>query len=431
MTPLTQRARLRTGRPAAGGDRLRVLVAADTYPPDVNGAAYFTQRLATGLAARGHDVHVVCASPTGAPDVVEEDGVVLHRVRSAPVLVHPTMRTAVPLGLSGHVARLIDRLAPHVVHAQSHFTVCRTAVRRGRQAGVPVVLTNHFMPDNLFAHAHIPGPLHTLAGTLAWRDMVRVAYDADHVTTPTERAAALLNGKGFTRPVEAVSCGIDLRRFHPRPAERAAARARFGLPDRDTMVFVGRLDAEKRIDELIRALRRVVAVRDAQLALVGTGQREGELRRLAADLGVADRVHFLGFVSDADLPLAYVAADLFAIGGVAELQSIATLEAMSSGLPVVAADAMALPHLVEQGGNGYLYPPGDVDVLAERLLAVLGAGPARAAMGEASRRIALTHDLGRSLDRFERIYAEVRPLPVAGLVRGRPPRTRSGTAMAA
>jgi glycosyltransferase involved in cell wall biosynthesis len=175
----------------------------------------------------------------------------------------------------------------------------------------------------------------------------------------------------------------------------------------------------------------VVAVRDAQLALVGTGQREGELRRLAADLGVADRVHFLGFVSDADLPLAYVAADLFAIGGVAELQSIATLEAMSSGLPVVAADAMALPHLVEQGGNGYLYPPGDVDVLAERLLAVLGAGPARAAMGEASRRIALTHDLGRSLDRFERIYAEVRPLPVAGLVRGRPPRTRSGTAMAA
>lgn len=84
----------------------------------------------------------------------------LHRMRSVPVLVHPTMRTALPLGLTGHIARIVDRLAPHVVHVQSHFTISRTALRCGRMAGVPVVLTNHFMPDNLFAHAHIPPRLH-------------------------------------------------------------------------------------------------------------------------------------------------------------------------------------------------------------------------------------------------------------------------------
>jgi 1,2-diacylglycerol 3-alpha-glucosyltransferase len=398
--------------------RSRVLIATDTYPPDVNGAAYFTHRLATGLALRGHDVHVVCASATGRPGIEFEAGVTLHRMRSVSVLVHPTMRTALPVGLYGHMERLVRRFAPDVVHAQSHFTLSRAAIRAARANGVPVVLTNHFMPDNLFAHAHIPDRLHALSGSLAWRDMIRVAYEADYVTTPTERAASLLTGKGFARPVEAVSCGIDLERFHPRPGDRDAARRRFGLPDRDTMVFVGRLDEEKRIDDLIRALPRVREHRDLQLALVGTGQRQEELRALAAGLGVADRVHFLGFVPDADLPRAYVAADLFAIGSVAELQSIATLEAMSTGLPVVAADALALPHLVREGGNGHLYPPGDVPALADRLLAVLGTEGKRREMGAVSREIARTHDHRRSLDRFEEIYGQVRPLPWAGL----PPR---------
>jgi glycosyltransferase involved in cell wall biosynthesis len=175
------------------------------------------------------------------------------------------------------------------------------------------------------------------------------------------------------------------------------------------MVFVGRLDEEKRIDESIRALPVLLRHRDVQLVLAGTGQRREELERLARSLGVAERVHFLGFVPDDDLPLVYVAADLFVIGSVAELQSIATLEAMSTGLPVVAADALALPHLVRPGRNGYLYPPGDVAQLAQRLLDVLESPDRRTAMGRASRDIAQTHDHHRSLDRFEQIYTEVRP----------------------
>lgn len=420
MTLLNQRTHTRPGPDASSSDsRQRVLIATDTYPPDVNGAGYFTYRLATGLAARGHTVHVVCASASGPPRVEHRDGVVLHRLRSAPVLVHPTMRTAVPLGVTGHVSRLIDRLAPHVVHSQSHFTVSRAAIRCGRRAGVPVVMTNHFMPDNLFAHAHIPERLHGVVGALAWRDMVGVAHEADQVTTPTERAARLLRSRGFARPVEAVSCGIDLERFQPRPGQRAAARRRFALPDRRTLVFVGRLDEEKRIDESIRSLPRLLERHDVQLVLAGTGQRRAALQRLAESLGVADRVYFLGFVPDEDLPLVYLAADLFVIGSVAELQSIATLEAMSTGLPVVAADALALPHLVYPDRNGYLYPPGDVAALTRCLLAVLEVPERSAAMGAASREIAQTHDHRRSLDRFEQIYAEVRSVSARAGSRGR------------
>jgi glycosyltransferase involved in cell wall biosynthesis len=382
---------------------LRVLIATDTYPPDVNGAAYFTYRLATGLAARGNDVHVVCASDEGAARIDCAAGVTVHRLRSARLMMHPTMRVSLPTRLD----RLVGGLLPDVVHTQGHFVVGRAAISAARRAGVPVVATNHFMPDNLFQFAHIPGRLRDRAGDLAWRDFARVFGRADRITTPTQIAAGLLRDKGFGRPVEPVSCGIDLGRFQPRAEPQAWARKLFELPDRETILFVGRLDEEKRLDELVRAMPHVLNDRDAQLALVGTGAQRADLERLARRIGVGERVSFLGFVPDETLPQAYAAADVFAMPGVAELQSIATLEAMATGLPVVAADAMALPHLVRSGENGQLYRPGDVHELAAHLTRLLGSPELRAHMGRASRTIALTHDDQASLARFEQIYAEL------------------------
>ncbi|GAA3735617.1 glycosyltransferase involved in cell wall biosynthesis [Spinactinospora alkalitolerans] len=395
-----------------GSGRLRVLIGTDTYPPDVNGAAYFTARLAHGLAGRDADVHVLCQSPDGPPGVDLCGGVTTHRLRSMPSLAHETLRLAVPAGTAGHVDRLLARLRPDVIHIQNHFVIGRMLLRAARRHAVPVVATNHFMPENLFNHLRVPAALHARVGALAWRDFTRVLAEVEHVTTPTRIAAQLLLDKGFVRPVEAVSCGIDLDRFRPAREEGADAavrsriRARFGLPDRPTAVFVGRLDEEKRIEDLISALPQVL-VADAQLVLVGTGARRERLERLAADEGVADRVHFLGFVSGDELPLAYRVADVFAIAGIAELQSIATLEAMASGLPVVAADAMALPHLVQEGRNGYLYQPGNPEELAKYLTAILAAPEEAAAMGEASRAMAARHDHEASLTRFEQIYRDV------------------------
>ncbi|WP_235854758.1 glycosyltransferase, partial [Nonomuraea aridisoli] len=379
----------------------RVLISSDTYPPDVNGAAYFTHRLATGLAARGNEVHVVCQSDVGPPSADVVDGVIVHRLRSAPLLVHPTMRFTVPTRLD----RLVASIRPDVLHTQGHFVVGRAAIAAARRAGVPVVATNHFMPDNLFQFGHIPERLRRQAGRLAWRDFGRVFNRADRVTTPTPLAARLLAEQGFTRTVEPISCGIDLARFHPHTEPKAWARRLFGLPDRPTVLFVGRLDEEKRIDELVRALPLVLNETDAQVALVGKGNQRTELERLARRIGVADRVFFLGFVPDETMPQAFAAADVFAMPGVAELQSIATLEAMASGLPVVAADAMALPHLVDD--NGHLFQPGDVISLARHLTAILADDGLRARFGKASRELALTHDHQASLARFEEIYDEV------------------------
>ena len=408
--------------PSQGGRRrTRVLIGTDTYPPDVNGAAYFTARLARGLTERGVEVHLLCPSPTGHPHVVERDGVVEHRLRSMPSLAHESVRLALPAGVRGHLNRLLDRLRPDAVHIQNHFLVGRMLAGAAHDHGVPVVATNHFMPENLFDHLRMPWSLRPYAARLAWWDLNRILGRVEHVTTPTPTAARLLREQGFIHPVEAVSCGIDLDRFRPPPegsvvAERLRLRARFGLPDRPTMLFVGRLDEEKRVDELVRAVARTS---DVQLVLAGQGAHRERAEELARSEGVADRVRFLGFVAHGDLPDVYRCADVFTIAGIAELQSIATLEAMASGLPVVAADAMALPHLVEEGRNGYLYEPGDPDALADRVESVLTTERERPRMGAHSRLMASRHRLEDSLERFEHIYVDASVGALASFPGGR------------
>ena len=99
------------------------------------------------------------------------------------------------------------------------------------------------------------------------------------------------------------------------------------------------------------------------------------------------------------------------IASIAELQSIATMEAMASGLPIVAANAVALPHLVHDGENGYLFEPGDVDDLAAKLTTVLTPAPEeRLRMQQASLEGVKVHDIQRTLDTFEALYRD-EPLP--------------------
>lgn len=170
---------------------------------------------------------------------------------------------------------------------------------------------------------------------------------------------------------------------------------------------MGRLDEEKRLQDLVGALPAIRGLLDAQIVLAGTGTQQHNLAVLSERLGVAEHVHFLGFVPDDDLPRVYAAADVFVMPGVAELQSLATLEAMASGLPIVAADAMALPHLVHPGINGFLYRPGDVDAVSRHGLALLAEPPLRHRMGRGSREIARTHDAAVTLAQFEDRYTSL------------------------
>ncbi|HEY3750463.1 MAG TPA: glycosyltransferase [Pseudonocardiaceae bacterium] len=384
---------------------LRIVLGADTFPPDINGASRFADGLARGLAGRGHEVHILCPATADRSTVETAGSVTLHRVASRLTPFHATFRVCPPWTALRAAAALLDEVQPDLVHAQAHFLLGRGLVRAAAQRGVPVIATNHFMPENLYGHGHIPRLLHGMAARVGWWDMRRVFAVARTVTAPTPRAVRLLAEHGIPRAM-VVSCGLDIARFHqPRPSvfvppEDVAARR---------VLFVGRLDEEKRVDELLRAvafLHQQVADRDVDIRLdiVGDGSRRAAWEHLAARLGVRERVVFHGFVGEDALLDAYARCDVFCMPGIAELQSLATMEAMAAGKPVIAADAMALPHLVRPGRNGWLYPPGDVPALAGHLLCLLTDPDTRARMGAVSRQLIAEHTLDRTLDTFESLY---------------------------
>ncbi|WP_020658607.1 glycosyltransferase [Amycolatopsis benzoatilytica] len=384
----------RSEHPVNDDRALRIVVAAETYPPDVNGAAHFAHRLATGLAGRGHQVHVITVDPAGVARTERAGDVVVHRVRSHRTPFHRTFRIGLPWEVSKDVAVLLDELRPDLVHVQAHFVVGRYVLKHAAAMGVPGVATNHFMPENLFGHLRVPTWLRGAASRWAWRDLTRVFSTARVVTAPTPRAVELLHENGFPERAIPVSCGIDIDRYRLRTFSRVS--------DGPTVLFVGRLDEEKRVDELLRAL---ALVPDLRAEIIGDGSCRAQWEALAGDLGVAERVRFRGFVSEEDLLDAYAAADVFCMPGIAELQSLATMEAMAAGKPVVVADAMALPHLCRSGYNGWPFQPGDVGELAARLHAVAADPETRARMGAASGKMIAAHAVETTLDSFEACYA--------------------------
>ena len=385
---------------------MKILIAGDTYPPSVNGAAYFTYRLATLLAKRGHQVAVIAPSRTLQNTISFEDGVTVYGVRSIAVPIYQGFRVSPSFLVKQHIKGIMETFRPDVVHVQSHFMISATVLAAARKYGIPTVGTNHFMPENLVYYLRAPRRIEERIKSLGWKHFMRVYGRLDSITTPTQTAADLVRNLGFTREIRVISCGIDTERFHPSH-DGTALKKRYGIPeDRPVLLYLGRLDEEKRIETILQAFEKVIKKTPAHLVLAGTGKLREPLEMMAEALGITKHVTFTGFVPDADLTCMYRAADCFVIAGIAELQSIVTMEALASGLPVVAVRAVALPELVHDGENGYLFENDDYLGLAERLTDVLSHPALRARMGIRSREIIAAHDIRIIIDRYESVYRE-------------------------
>ena len=378
---------------------LRVLIGCDTFPPDVNGAANFASRLAAGLTQRGHEVHVEAPafSSKHGRFLEQHDGAefTVHRVYSWRWFPHDWLRFVLPWRSQAHAARILDEVKPDVVHIQSHIVVGRGLARQATKRGIRVIGTNHFMPENMIEHTLLPRFLRRRAIQIAWNDAAKTFGLCEAVTTPTRKAASFLEAETSVTGVHAISCGINASLYTPSFEPRRGNK----------IVFVGRVTGEKHIDVLLRAFAALDEDLDARLDIVGGGDLLKELQQLAVDLGIRDRVRFTGYVTDEELRTILTEATVFAIPSIAELQSIATMEAMASGLPIVAANAMALPHLVHHGVNGYLFEPGDAVDLAARLTEVLRTPDDELRrFKEASLKFIAAHDIERTLNTFESLY---------------------------
>ena len=382
------------------GHPLRVLIAADTFPPDINGAARFAERLAGGLVRNGNDIHIM-APATGKDHgtfTEEHDGVkmTVHRLRSHRLLLHKSLRFVWPMTLKKRVDLILDGFQPDAIHSQSHLATGRVLAKSGRERNINLIATNHTVPENLLQYLHLPKFLEKKVSDVLWKDTGRVLVKYDHVTTPTKRAASILEKATGMENVLAVSCGIDATKFtNTTPTSNKPFR----------MLFLGRLDWEKHIHNMLKAAAKLPKDIDFYIEIAGDGSQRKYLGELAKDLKIADRVKFLGHISEEELPKAYERATVFVMPSIAELQSIATMEAMASGRPVVGANAMALPHLIHDGDNGYLFEPDDVDQFADRLLRIATADRKELdRLSENSLHLIQSHDIKRTVSIFEGLY---------------------------
>jgi 1,2-diacylglycerol 3-alpha-glucosyltransferase len=196
-----------------------------------------------------------------------------------------------------------------------------------------------------------------------------------------------------------LSNGIDSAAYELKPDEVIEPH------EYPTVLFAGRLAEEKHVDVLIKAVADTPADLNVHLEIVGGGEVRPSLEALVERLGLQGRVKFLGLASDDELREAYIRADLFCMPGTAELQSLVTLEAMSASTPVLLADAMALPHLVREGENGYLFTPNDSADLSAKITRILRLpDEERKAMGDASRCMVEPHSIQGTLQTFEDLY---------------------------
>ncbi|MDO8676323.1 MAG: glycosyltransferase [Candidatus Azambacteria bacterium] len=386
---------------------MKILIATDTYYPNVNGAAYFAYRLANALAKRGHNVFVTCPSQIFKNTVSNNNGVTVYGIRSVHIPVYQNFRIS-PLVISTKtIQRLFKEISPDVVHIQNHFMIGKGVAITAKKLGIPVMGTNHFMPENLVHYFHLPKMIENWLKNFGWKQCIKVFEQLDYVTTPTKTAAELLKKAGFGKNITPVSCGIDLEIFSPKN-NGLYLKKTYAIPaDKPVMLYVGRLDKEKKIEVILRALPDILLKTDVHFVLAGVGKKKQNLETLAEKLGVKKSITFTGFIPDKDFQNIYRIADIFVIASIAELQSIVTMEAMASGLPVVAVNAMALPELVRDGENGYLFPDGDSKILAEKVLAVLLDQNLKEQMSKKSLEIIKAHDLNKTIDKYESLYYEI------------------------
>ena len=408
---------------------MRIVIATAVYYPQINGVAVFSHSLAVGLAKRGHEVMVVCPSQSGKNHTEIQDGVKVCYLRSVDAKVYPDQIHQVPekrqiLGVKIprliyrhglrvsvfpqlEIKKALDEFKPDVVHVQVSDPIGLSVVSYARHRHIPVVTTEHSQPEVFTEPLRIPPVLRKGANAVLSAYFRNRQSKSDFVTMPTERAIRELigNGANFPVPVAAVSNGVDLSSFKPGKAPTAIYEKYSIDPDVPVVLYVGRVDPEKRVELVIKAfIEARKKVPEIQLIIVGDGV---DRLRLEGKYAKTNNVKFLGKVLPPDLYELYKIGSVFATASEIETQGIVLIEAAASGLPLIAVDKGAVAEVCINNQNGYLCKPGSVPEIADSIAKIMSDDKLRKHFAKQSLEIAHKHDFERTLDKYINIYSAI------------------------
>lgn len=370
---------------------MRLLLVTETFPPEVNGVARTLGHWLRAFEQRGHAVRVVRPRQPGEPAAPE-------RTPSLPLPCYPEVRFGVPH--PGQVARALTDCQPDLVHVATEGPLGWSALRACGRLGLPVVTSFHTNFDQYLGYYGF-GLLREPC-----RKYLRWFHNRTAVTlVPSAAARRRLLDLGVRR-VEVWTRGVDAEAFHPRWREPALRQA-LGLgPDDLLLLYVGRLAPEKNLGELLAAFQSLrrrlppLGAATVRLALIGGGPLLSRLRHLRRP-----GLLLPGVQRGTALARWYASADLFVFASRSETFGNVVLEAMASGLPVVACDSSGVNEQVVDGQTGLLVPAGHD--LADALLHLCADRALRQEMGAAARREAEQHAWEPIFDALEQRYRQI------------------------
>lgn len=380
---------------------MRLSLVTDTCLPEVNGVTTVLDTMRRGLQARGHEVQVIAPRYGTEP---REPGVVRRPAAALPGYAQSRFVWPLPLG----VHRALDDFQPDLVHVVTEGVLGAIGRRYAVRRALPLVTS---------FHTDFPRYAARYLGEWAVepvRRYVRWFHGAAECTqTPSAATRAELEALGLPR---AVVWGRGVASGFFTPGRRSGARREaLGASGRVVVLHVSRLAVEKDVDTLVASYRAAHAElgEAARFVVAGDGPKAAEVR---AALPFALHRGFLGRAELADL---YADSDLFVFPSPTETCGLVVLEAMASGLPVVASDHGGVLENMRHGLNGMVVPAGDAAAFAAATVELARADAQRDALAQAARAFAVARDWERELDALEPMYAAA----VAARRRGRGPAT--------
>jgi 1,2-diacylglycerol 3-alpha-glucosyltransferase len=382
---------------------MKIGMMADTYKPHISGITNYIELNKRALENAGHEVYIFTF---GDLDHQDDEARI---VRSPGV---PLADTGFYLSLrySKDAKELLQSM--DIVHVHHPFLSGRLALHYCRPKQIPIVFTNHTRYD-LYAAAYFPAMPEKVTHGLLQAYMPDFCKTVDLVISPSGGMKRVLSDLGVKDDIEVVPNGVDLDRFHNA---KALPRAEFGFSDNDILlVYAGRIAPEKSLDLLLESLSGVAqAISNVHLLILGRGQQQYEekLKSLTYELGLKERVHFIGFIPYNQLPSYLAMCNAFVTASITEVHPLSVIEAMGTGLPIMGIDSVGVGDTVEDGITGFL-AMDNIAAFTAKLTRLCLDPDLRARMGQSAREASSTYAIERTtaimLTHYQQLAQSERP----------------------
>lgn len=367
----------------------------DTYHPHIDGVAISVDTCVRALEERGHEVYIIAPKYPKYKDKRKN----IHRLMSVKLPKASGFRVALQLPEKAIMEILaIDFDIIHGHPAGSGITFLGLEIARFKN--IPYIATCHTF-FNRYSH-------YFFGGRILKPKMMEVLTKiignlCDYIIAPTERVKTELISYGIKRPIHVLPSGININNYTNIP--RGFLRKKLKLSSRKKILLsIERLGIEKSVDFLIESFALIHSSDpDTVLVLVGDGHEKENLKNLAKELGIDDCVYFAGLVNHKHIPKAYADADVFIFASQTETQGLVILEALASGLPVVAVKDGAFKDVIQNGYNGYLVKK-DKDIFSKKILNVISNAKVYGTLSHNARESVEKFSIDKTAEHLEKLY---------------------------